>query len=139
MKLTTKFRYGTRALYEIARKYGRKEPVKRKEIVENQQIPESYLENILISLKNNGLISAIRGPNGGFVLLRDPTEITIMDVYLSFEGQLSLVDCLTNEDECGRTGSCVARPVWERLQKAQADVLNNTTMQSLLDSEPTNG
>ncbi len=135
MKLTTKFRYGTRALFEIAKNQSAKKPVKRKIIIEKQQIPESFLENILISLKNSGIINAIRGPKGGFVLNKEPSEITMLDVYLTFEGKLSLVDCLTNEDECGRTKHCVARPVWQRLQKAQEDVLGSTTVQDLLDAD----
>lgn len=132
MRLTTKFRYGSRAVLEIARK-GSTGPVKRKDIVLNQGIPDSYLENILIDLKNGGLIKAIRGPRGGFTLIGKPEEISLFDVALVFEGSLSPVDCLDNPEDCHRVGDCVTRSVWKKLKTAQENVLKEATIRSLLD------
>ncbi len=132
MKLTTKFRYGARAVVEIARNYG-KGPIKRKDIVENQDIPDSYLENILISLKNKGIVNAIRGPQGGFVLKKHPASITMLDVMLSFEDSFSPVDCLEEPSGCERVSFCPTRPVWRKLQEAQEDVLKNVTIQELVE------
>jgi Rrf2 family protein len=132
MKLTTKCRYGARAIYEIARNFN-KRPTKRKEIVENQDIPDSYLENILISLKSRGIIGAIRGPSGGFVLKRDPASITMLDVVLAFENSLAPVDCIEEPSGCDRVQKCPTRPVWKRLQKAQEEVLREVTIQELLE------
>jgi Rrf2 family protein len=132
MKLTTKCRYGARAIYEIARNFN-KRPTKRKEIVENQDIPDSYLENILISLKSRGIIGAIRGPSGGFVLKRDPASITMLDVVLVFENSLAPVDCIEEPSGCDRVQKCPTRPVWKRLQKAQEEVLREVTIQELLE------
>ena len=84
MRLTTKFRYGSRAVLEIARGCDAC-PVKKKDIALNQNIPESYLENILIDLKKGGLIRATRGPRGGFTLRGKPENISLLDVAAVFE------------------------------------------------------
>ena len=138
MKLTTKCRYGARAIIEIARNYN-KRPTKRKDIVENQGIPDSYLENILISLKGRGIVDAIRGPNGGFVLKRDPATITMLDVVLTFENSLAPVDCIEDPAGCGRVSDCLTRPVWKKLQKAQEEVLSEVTIQDLLKNNRAGG
>jgi Rrf2 family protein len=131
MKLTTKCRYGSRAIVEIARNQA-KGPVKRKQIVENQKIPDSYLENILISLKNRGIVSAARGPRGGFILKRPPSSITMLEVVLALEDSLSPVDCLDDPGECDMIGNCVTRPVWRKLGEAQEKVLKSITVQDLI-------
>ncbi|MDA3833787.1 MAG: Rrf2 family transcriptional regulator, partial [Spirochaetales bacterium] len=71
MRLSTKGRYGTRAIIEIAKKYG-KQSVKRRDIVDAQNVPDSYIENILVSLKAAGLVRTIRGANGGYQLAKSP-------------------------------------------------------------------
>ena len=132
MKLNTKSTYGARAVVEIAQNYGDK-PTKRKDIVQHQNIPESYLENILISLKKSGIVGATRGPKGGFVLKRPPSQITMLDVISVFENKLSPVDCLDTPSHCEKTGSCLTRPVWAKLKETQEDVLRNFTIQQLIE------
>jgi Rrf2 family protein len=132
MRLTTKFRYGSRAVLEIARNASAG-PVKRKDIVRNQGIPDSYLENILIDLKKGGLIKAIRGPRGGFALIGKPEEISLFDVALVFEGSLSPTDCLLHPESCKRVSKCVTRGVWEKLKAAREKVLKEATISSLLE------
>jgi Rrf2 family protein len=134
MKLSTKSRYGTRAIVEIASHYG-KIPVKRKTIVSRQNIPDSYLENILLILKANGIIVTKRGASGGYVLTKPPSDITLLDIVSIFEGSLAPVDCIDNPDLCERRDICSVRDAWIALKKAQENVLKNITIKDLVDEE----
>ncbi len=134
MKLSTKCRYGSRAVLEIARNIDRG-PIKRKDIVKSQMISDSYLENILISLKNSGIIDTIRGANGGYLLRRSPSEITLLEIVNALDGTLSPVECIDNPSSCERTVRCATRNAWKRLKEAQEEVLRSITVQELLEFE----
>ena len=134
MKLSTKCRYGSRAVMEIARNY-KSGPVKRKDIVKNQQISDSYLENILISLKNGGVIDTIRGAKGGYMLRRSASEITLLEIVNTLDGSLSPVECLDNTSSCEKVARCATRMAWGRMKKAKEDVLRSITIQELVDYE----
>lgn len=136
MKLSTRYRYGTRAVVEIARNYQIK-PTKRKDIASIQEISGPYLENILIALKSGGIVDTIRGASGGFILKRPPSEITLLDIFQSLQGKLEPVECLGNPARCSRSGDCVTRPVWEQMQRAQREVLQKTTIRDLLNKTDT--
>jgi Rrf2 family transcriptional regulator, cysteine metabolism repressor len=137
-KLSTKSRYGTRAILEIAKGYGR-EPVKRKSIALSQGVSQAYLVNILISLKNSGFIDTVRGAQGGYVLKRPPSQIVLFDVVQALEGSLAPVECLENKNACGRIASCKTRTVWKELMDAQKKVLCSVSLQDMLDrKEPKN-
>jgi len=136
MKLSTKCRYGARAMVEIARNYEKGLSTKRKDITANQGIPPSYLENILIDLRDKGLVTTIRGPKGGFSLTRSPEEISMLDVILALRGvDMLVVECLDKSFVCKRMASCVTRKVWLAMQKAQDDVLRSINLKSLALSE----
>ena len=134
MKLSTKCRYGTRAMIEIGRHY-KEGPVKRKDISRNQKISSAYLENILIALKAQNLIRTVRGANGGFTLDTSPNNITMFQIIKALEGSIVPVDCVESSDACERSGRCASRKLWQDLYIAQAEVLKNTTLQSLIDTE----
>lgn len=134
VKISSKCRYGTRAMIEIARRFG-SEPVKRRAIVEKQGISDSYLENILILLKNAGLIDAVRGARGGYALSRSPGAITMLDVFSALEGQHAPVACLDSPSACERTTTCATRSVWSRVHEAMNDVLRKVTLEDLVDNE----
>ena len=134
MRLPTGCRYGIRAMLEIARHYGG-QPVKRREITSKQAISPSYLENILLLLKNNNLIRSTRGAHGGFSLTRPPDKINLFEIFMVLEGSLTPVTCLANPMSCQRFERCVTRTVWQELQNASEKVLRNTTIQDLLDRE----
>ena len=134
MKLSTKCRYGSRAVMEVARNY-KSGPVKRKDIVKNQQISDSYLENILIALKNSGIIETIRGAKGGYLLRRPASEITLLEIVNSLDGSLSPVECLETPSICERTEWCATRVAWIKMREAQEEVLRNISIQKLIDSE----
>ena len=108
MKLSTKSRYGLRAVIEIAKTYG-SAPAKRKSVASNQGISDSYLENILIVLKNNRIIETTRGVNGGYILSRSPKEITILEIVNSLEGPLDLVECVSSNATCSKTETYTSR------------------------------
>ncbi|MFP4418019.1 MAG: RrF2 family transcriptional regulator [Chitinispirillaceae bacterium] len=132
MKLSTKCRYGARALVEIALHFG-DTPAKRKDIAAIQGLSDSYLENILITLKTAGIIETVRGAKGGYILARLPERITLFDIVTALEGSLSLVDCLDKPDSCSKIDTCVTRDVWRRVQEAEEEVLRNTTLRDLMD------
>lgn len=134
MKLSTKCRYGVRAVFEIAKNYNQI-PTKRKNIAKKQDLDESYLENILIDLKNANIVSSIRGVNGGFVLKMPPQTITILKIVESLQGTLTPLECLVDTTVCQKVESCVTRPVWQKLKDAQEEVLSSFTIQDLLDTE----
>lgn len=134
MKLSTRCRYGSRALLEIARDYGR-QPTKRKDICRRQHIPNSYLENILIALKSAGIIDTMRGAHGGYVLTQPPAQITLLDVARALEGSQSVVECLDDSTLCRRAGRCVTQDVWRRVKEAEENVLRSTTIQHLIDGD----
>jgi Rrf2 family protein len=134
MKIPTKCRYGIRALIVIAKNHN-ESLTKRKQISSIQGIPNSYLENILIALKNGNLIKSIRGAGGGFMLKRPPEEITLLDVYEAIQGHLALLDCAECPSACERSEDCVVRPVWMEIQEAQKKVLEKNTIKHLLDQE----
>jgi len=134
MKLSSKCRYGVRAVLEIAHNYGAR-PTKRREIAANQELNDSYLENILLDLKNKDIILALRGAKGGFVLRRAPEEITLLEIVEALQGCLSPSECLTMPSLCNRIERCVTRPVWQKVKEAQEGVLKNISIRDLLEQE----
>ena len=92
MKISTKGRYGLRAMIDIA-VYREKEPVPISKIAERQSLSERYLEQMMSLLRKNGLIRSVRGAGGGYVLARDASEISVGDVLRALEGSLEPVDC----------------------------------------------
>ncbi len=134
MKITTKCRYGIRAMVEISRNYSLR-PTTRREIASSQELDDSYLENILLDLKKNEIVRSIRGVKGGFVLNRPPESITLLEIVESLQGEIVPSECVMLPSICDRASYCVTRPVWLRLQQAQKKVLLDVTVRDLLDEE----
>jgi Rrf2 family cysteine metabolism transcriptional repressor len=136
MKLSTKGKYGVRAVYEIARHEG-KGPISIKEISERQGISFSYLEQILHKLGKAGLIESVRGPAGGYLLARKPAELTIGDIVRTLEGPIALTHCLEpgEEGDCYQAEDCVARMVWTRVGAKIEEALDSISFQDLLQQE----
>jgi Rrf2 family protein len=136
MKLSTKGKYGVRAVFEIARHYG-KGPITIKEIVERQGISTSYLEQILYRLGKAGLIDSVRGPAGGYLLSRAPSDLTIGDIIRTLEGPIALSHCLEPGDagECYQAEDCVARMVWTRVGAKIEEALDSITFSDLLQQD----
>jgi Rrf2 family cysteine metabolism transcriptional repressor len=134
MKLSTRCRYGTRALIEIARNFPQG-PTKRKDIAVRQQISEGYLENILSILRAARFVRTVRGAHGGFVLERDPETITLLEIVSALEGTMSPIECVENEGVCSRTPNCAARKAWHHLYQAQTQALESMTLRDLVTLE----
>lgn len=136
MKLSTKGKYGVRALFEIARHYGGG-PLTIKEIAQRQGISLSYLEQILYRLGKAGLIESVRGPGGGYLLGRKPAELTIGDVVRALEGPIALSHCLEPGEagDCFQADDCVARMVWARVGAKIEEALDSISFDDLLQGQ----
>jgi len=132
MKLSTRTRYGMRAIIELAEN-GRKGPLQLKVIAKRQDISAKYLEQLMVVLKSAGFIRSIRGAKGGYLLAKAPKQIKLSDIFHCLEGTVSTVECVENEDYCKRAADCVARQVWTQVQEAIENVLQSITLQDVVD------
>ena len=130
MKLSSRTRYGMRAILELAMEYG-KEPLQIKTIAEREDISNKYLEQLISMLKASGLVRSIRGPRGGYVLAKDPAEIQLKDVFTTLEGPMVATECLEHPEYCPRCSDCVTRQIWQELQDAIFGVLESVTLADL--------
>jgi Rrf2 family protein len=132
MKLSTTVRYGARAVTQLAAAYPHR-AVSVREVAEEQDISPKYLEHILRALKASGLIHAVRGTSGGYVLARSPGSITLKDLYESLVGSIAPVDCVDCPDSCSMHDVCPTRDTWVELKEAIETVLERTTIRDLLE------
>lgn len=138
MKLSTRTRYGTRALLELALHKG-EGPIFLKDIARQQQISLPYLEHLVAPLIAGGIIRSTKGPRGGISLARNPEDIKLSEITQLLEGSIAPVECINNPDVCDRSGSCVTRDIWSRLKEVMDDVLESTTLQDLVEREKKKG
>jgi len=134
MKLSTRTRYGTRALLELALHQG-EGPVFLKNIAKNQQISLSYLEHLVTPLISGGIIRSIKGPRGGVTLAKRPEDIKLIEVTRLLEGSLAPVECVDHPEVCSRSEKCVTRDIWGEVKAAMNGVLETTTLQDLVDRQ----
>lgn len=135
MRVSTRGRYGLRALVDLAF-HTADGPVALREIAERQEVSESYLEQVFASLRKAGLITALRGPQGGYTLARPATEISAGDVIRALEGPIAPVHCVDQAnpgDRCARREFCATRPFWQELGRQINAFLDATTLQDLAD------
>jgi Rrf2 family transcriptional regulator, cysteine metabolism repressor len=132
MKLSTRSRYGVRALLELAINYN-KGPLQIKVIAEREKISNKYLEQLVSALKTSGLVLSVRGPKGGYVLAKPPEEIRLSDVFIVLEGPLTTFDCLIDKSYCTRCGDCLTKNIWLKMQEAISGVLNAITLKDMAD------
>lgn len=133
MKLSTKGRYGLRALLDMAI-YQNNGPVTLNNIAERQGISEGYLEQLMMPLKRAGIVRSVRGAQGGYLLSKDPKDVTVGEIIRVLEGPIAPVACV-NEDfpeVCERSGSCVTRLVWEKVRDSISEVLDSFTLEGLV-------
>jgi Rrf2 family cysteine metabolism transcriptional repressor len=132
MKLSTRTRYGIRAILELAENYG-KGPLQLRAIAQSQEISIKYLEQLMALLKSAGFVRSIRGSKGGYILAKAPNQIRLIDVFNALEGPVVTTECLDNNSYCQRVADCVARQVWVEVQQAIMTVLQSKTLQDLVD------
>lgn len=125
MKISTKGRYGLTIMMELASKYG-EGPTSLKSIAERNQLSEHYLEQLVAPLRNAGLVKSIRGAYGGYILAKEPVQISAGDIIRILEGPISPVD-FTEEDDPAK------RDLWLKIRDSIANVLDNTTLSDLIN------
>lgn len=138
MRLTMRSDYGAHAVIELARRYGQG-PIQCAEIAASQKIPEAYLDQLLSGLRRVGIVRSVRGPHGGHELARDPRLLTLGDVVTALEGPVvphEFVHDPKAEGEGGDwTAACAVRDAWLAAAEASQRVLDETTIQELLEEQ----
>lgn len=134
MKLSTRTRYGMLVMLELAQA-GPRKTMSVRTIAEKRNLSEKYLEQILASLKIAGLVVSFRGFGGGYTLSRAPARINVGDVFRVLEGSPALASCVLAPDECARHETCPIRQTWVEMTNALTHVMDNTTLQDILDRE----
>ncbi len=132
MKISTKGRYGIRLMLYLAVKY-KNGHIPLKEIAVDQDISEKYLEQIINPLLKAGLVKSARGAQGGYSLTDRPSQITVGSILRVLEGSLSPVDCAENEECCDKSYSCATISLWKRIKDAVDSVVDNTTLEDLVN------
>lgn len=132
MKLSTKGEYATRAILYLSQQYG-EEVVQIQEIARHEKIPIKYLEQILLALKNAGLLRSKKGVKGGYGLARAPEKITLGEVVRIMDGPLAPINCVSANfyEKCPEELGCRTRNVWLEVRNAVANILDNTTFADL--------
>jgi len=136
MKLSTKGRYGLKAMFELALQY-EKDSVSLNIIADRQKVSVNYLEQLIAPLRKKGLVISTRGAQGGYRLARSPEEITVKEILETLEGSLAPTNCVTEgeEDNCTKADYCVTRLIWERMREAIDDVVRSTTLADMVEDQ----
>jgi Rrf2 family cysteine metabolism transcriptional repressor len=134
MRLSTKGRYGTRVLLDLAL-HSSEGPVLLKDIARRQEISLAYLEHLIAPLVAGRIIKSARGPRGGVSLLKRPDEIRLSEVIQLLEGSIGPVECVNNPRAYPRSPLCVTHDVWDELRKAMDGVLESTSLQDLVERQ----
>jgi Rrf2 family cysteine metabolism transcriptional repressor len=130
LKLSTKGRYGLRAMIDLAQAEPG-EPVLMAEIARRQGLSRKYLHSLLVALKNAGLVRSVRGARGGYVLARSPGSIRAREVFEALEGKLAINHCVEKPSLCPRYRSCEARKLWKAVNQAIFDVMEGVSLREL--------
>ena len=132
MKISTKGRYALRLMLDIAMNDA-VEPVRLKDVAERQSISVKYLEQIISQLVRAGYVKSIRGPQGGYRLVKGPKEYTVGMILRQVEGNTVPVACLEDEESgCERQSQCVTLRIWKELDEAMRSVLDKYTLADLM-------
>lgn len=132
LKISTKARYGLRALSELAAHHG-EGPLSMQSIAERQGLSRKYLHALLSSLREAGFVRSVRGAAGGYELVQPPEEIMLDAVFTALEGPICLVDC--QGEDCHRGGQCATGKLWKKLSALLSDALGKMSLRDLLQLE----
>ena len=138
MKLSTRSRYGVRAMFDLAQHEG-VSPQSIRAIADRQELSEAYLEQLIGPLRESGLVKSVRGAQGGYVLARDSASITVGDIIRALDGEMDLVDCLGNSAGCDRAATCPSRSVWRLLSDRLSQAADTVTLRDMVDDYGRNG
>ena len=131
MKLSTRSRYGTRILVDLAR-HNDQGPIQIGEISKRQDISVKYLEQLIRPLKQASMVTSVRGPKGGHMLAKEPEDITLGQIVRLFEGQTELVECISNPEQCNMSDDCQVRLAWKEATRVLYEKLDSTTISDLM-------
>ena len=134
MIISTRGRYATMAMLDLARHYG-ESPVLVKDIARRQEISERYLEHLLISLKVAGMVRSTRGTHGGFTLSRPPSQIRLSEIIQVMEGSMAPTECVDEPEAYPGAASCAVRDIWLEVKRAMGGVLESVTLQDLVERQ----
>jgi Rrf2 family cysteine metabolism transcriptional repressor len=132
VKLSTRTRYGIRAIIELAQHTG-KQPLQLHTIAERQDISVKYLEQLMTVLRAAGFVRSIRGSRGGYLLAKPAGQITVSELFRCLEGPVTTAECVEDSDYCKRAADCTARDLWIRVENAIEDVLKSITLKDLVE------
>lgn len=137
MKLSTKGKYGLKAMFELALS-SNGEPISLKHIAKEQGISDQYLEQIFSLLKKAGLVKSVRGAQGGYYISKDLNEITVADILRVLEGDMAFTECLLDKDSCENFDSCSTRYVWAKIKESIEEVTQSISLQDMIDDYKSN-
>lgn len=137
MKLSTKGKYGLKAMFELALS-SNGEPISLKHIAKEQGISDQYLEQIFSLLKKAGLVKSVRGAQGGYYISKDLNEITVADILKVLEGDMAFTECLLDKDACENFDSCSTRYVWAKIKESIEEVTQSISLQDMIDDYKSN-
>ena len=132
MKLSTRSRYGTRMLLDMAQHYNQG-PVQLGDIAKRQNVSLKYLEQIIIPLKKAGYVESVRGPKGGHLLAKPPEQITVGEIVALLEEGPNLMECTEHAELCKRSHNCPTRMIWQEAAQAMFDRLKAITLADLIE------
>lgn len=133
MKISTKGRYALRLMLDLAI-YNTGVPISLKDVAKRQQISEKYLEQIISLLNKAGFVRSVRGPQGGYMLTKEPREYTVGKILRLTEGDLAPVRCVeAGGIECERREGCVTVRIWEQLNEAINGVVDHITLADMVE------
>ena len=133
IRLSTKGRYGTRLMLNLALHHnGGQKATILKNVSNEEEISIRYLEQIIIPLKINKLVKSIRGAGGGYILARDPADIKLSEILHALEGSCCLVECVEDDDYCERTPTCPTHEVWAEASSMLQNYFENISLQDLV-------
>ncbi|MHB8111455.1 MAG: RrF2 family transcriptional regulator [Syntrophorhabdaceae bacterium] len=135
MKISTKGRYGLRAMIDLTINGAAGTPVLLSDIAKRQEVSEKYLEHIFSTLHKGGIVKSQRGRKGGYMLNRTPDRITLRDIITILEGPCDLVDCVNDTSACSKSNDCISRDVWENLGHKIEEILSSYTLASLVEMQ----
>lgn len=134
MKISTKGRYGLKAMLDLA-VHNTDGQVSLKSIADREGLSENYLEQLFAALKKAGIVKSIRGSQGGYTLAAKPDEISVGSILRALEGSLAPVECVseTNPSLCCRQENCITKGIWEKIRNSINDVIDSTTLENLVE------
>lgn len=134
LKISTKSRYGTRVMINLAEAYGQGY-VFLKDIAKKENIPEKYLEKILSILRSKKLVNSARGKKGGYALNKPPEEITVKNIVETLETNFTFSECLNAPGICFKNKSCVTRSIWKNIDLKIKEMMDNMTLEDILKKQ----